>query len=60
MPAAIDVSLAQFTDTSKLHVWTGPMFAGKTTALLAEVERLRGRGLKVHLVQARKDTRYGS
>ncbi|GJP45307.1 hypothetical protein CLOM_g4711 [Closterium sp. NIES-68] len=41
-----------------IHVITGPMFAGKTTALLTRMQEEMGRGRRVLLVKSRIDTRY--
>ncbi|CAI5500137.1 unnamed protein product, partial [Closterium sp. Naga37s-1] len=41
-----------------IHVITGPMFAGKTTALLARMHAEMGRGRCVLVVKSKADTRY--
>ncbi|CAI5973831.1 unnamed protein product [Closterium sp. NIES-64] len=41
-----------------IHVITGPMFAGKTTALLARMHEEMGRGRRVVVVKSKADTRY--
>ncbi len=42
-----------------LHVITGPMFAGKTSALLRAVEDERARGRRVFVAKSARDTRFG-
>ncbi|CAI7839941.1 unnamed protein product [Closterium sp. NIES-53] len=41
-----------------IHVITGPMFAGKTTALLERMHEEMGRGRSVLVVKSKADTRY--
>ena len=41
-----------------IEVFTGPMFAGKTTGLLDRVQYFRGAGVPVLLVKHASDTRY--
>lgn len=43
----------------EVHVITGPMFAGKTTALLRRVQCETDKGRSVAIVKSNKDTRYG-
>lgn len=43
----------------ELHVITGPMFAGKTSALLRRVEDERARGRRVFVAKSALDTRFG-
>ncbi|KAF3783651.1 Thymidine kinase [Nymphaea thermarum] len=42
----------------EIHVIIGPMFAGKTTALLRRVQAERESGRQVALIKSDKDTRY--
>jgi len=42
-----------------IHLIVGPMFAGKTTALLQRVRKEADAGRRVGLVKSDKDTRYG-
>jgi thymidine kinase len=44
----------------RLIVLHGPMFAGKTTALLARVAEARARGERVLVVKPERDTRYSA
>ena len=41
-----------------IEVFTGPMFAGKTTGLLDRVHAFRGAGVPVLLIKHASDTRY--
>jgi len=43
-----------------IEVFTGPMFAGKTTGLLDRVHYFRGAGVPTLLVKHASDKRYGS
>jgi len=43
----------------ELHVITGPMFAGKTSALLRRVRDERARGRRVFVAKSALDTRFG-
>ncbi|OVA15117.1 Thymidine kinase [Macleaya cordata] len=43
----------------EIHVICGPMFAGKTTALLQRVQSESDVGRTVALIKSNKDTRYG-
>ncbi|XP_042376301.1 thymidine kinase-like [Zingiber officinale] len=43
----------------EIHVITGPMFAGKTTALLRRVLAEKNTGRNVAVIKSDKDTRYG-
>ncbi|RCV44168.1 hypothetical protein SETIT_9G352500v2 [Setaria italica] len=54
--AAMDVRAAQ---SGEIHVIVGPMFAGKTTALLRRVQAEAGSGRTVVLIKSDKDNRYG-
>ncbi|CAL4923364.1 unnamed protein product [Urochloa decumbens] len=54
--AAMDVRAAQ---SGEIHVIVGPMFAGKTTALLRRVQAEVGCGRTVALIKSDKDNRYG-
>ncbi|KAH7297871.1 hypothetical protein KP509_25G016400 [Ceratopteris richardii] len=45
--------------SGSIHLIVGPMFAGKTTALLERVEAEASAGRRVALVKSDKDTRYG-
>ena len=44
--------------TGEIHLILGPMFAGKTTALLKRVAQEEAKGLAVALVKSSKDARY--
>ncbi|CAN6289025.1 unnamed protein product [Urochloa humidicola] len=54
--AAMDVRVGQ---SGEIHVIVGPMFAGKTTALLRRVQAEAGSGRTVALIKSDKDNRYG-
>ncbi|ONL99130.1 Thymidine kinase [Zea mays] len=54
--AAMEVRAAQ---SGEIHVIVGPMFAGKTTALLRRVQAEAGNGRSVALIKSDKDNRYG-
>ncbi|XP_042479319.1 thymidine kinase a-like [Macadamia integrifolia] len=43
----------------EIHVIVGPMFAGKTTALLRRIQTESNNGRSVAIVKSDKDTRYG-
>ncbi|XP_039137277.1 LOW QUALITY PROTEIN: thymidine kinase-like [Dioscorea cayenensis subsp. rotundata] len=43
----------------EVHVIIGPMFAGKTTALLRRIQSERDNGRSVVMVKSSKDSRYG-
>lgn len=45
--------------SGEIHVIVGPMFAGKTTALLRRVQAEAGTGRTVTLIKSDKDNRYG-
>ncbi|KAL7253819.1 hypothetical protein ACSBR1_008207 [Camellia fascicularis] len=44
--------------SGEIHVIVGPMFAGKTTALLRRVESEGNNGRNVAIIKSSKDTRY--
>ncbi|KAF5936818.1 hypothetical protein HYC85_024324 [Camellia sinensis] len=44
--------------SGEIHVIVGPMFAGKTTALLRRVESKGNNGRNVAIIKSSKDTRY--
>ncbi|GAB2274985.1 hypothetical protein Dimus_009755 [Dionaea muscipula] len=44
--------------TGEIHVIVGPMFAGKTTALLRRIESESHSGRNVVMIKSSKDTRY--
>ncbi|CAN6470573.1 unnamed protein product [Victoria cruziana] len=44
----------------EIHVIIGPMFAGKTTALLRRIQAERDNGRQVALIKTDKDTRYAT
>lgn len=50
---------AQPSYPGEIHVIVGPMFAGKTTALLRRVQVEAGTGRNVALIKSDKDNRYG-
>ncbi|CAI0383831.1 unnamed protein product [Linum tenue] len=50
--------LAQKSQTGELHVIVGPMFAGKTTALLHRIKSAGNGGRNVAMVKSSKDNRY--
>ena len=61
--AAGNASLASLDSTvssGEIHVILGPMFAGKTTALLERVAQEEAHGLHVTLVKSCKDSRYSN
>ncbi|KAK1269335.1 Thymidine kinase [Acorus gramineus] len=43
----------------EIHVIVGPMFAGKTTALLRRIQAESASGRRVAMIKSNKDTRYG-
>ncbi|KAI4294747.1 hypothetical protein MLD38_040933 [Melastoma candidum] len=45
--------------SGEVHVIVGPMFAGKTTALLRRIELESSNGRNVAVIKSNKDTRYG-
>jgi thymidine kinase len=45
--------------SGKLTIILGPMFSGKTTELIKNINRARSIGLKVFVVHNHNDTRYG-
>ncbi|CAM6081868.1 unnamed protein product [Calypogeia fissa] len=61
MPGAEDALLGppSMDNCGGIHVIIGPMFAGKSTALLRRVQEEASVGRKVVLVKSDKDTRYG-
>jgi len=50
---------ARAVQSGEIHVIVGPMFAGKTTALLRRVQAEAGSGRTVALIKSDKDNRYG-
>ncbi|KAL6658060.1 hypothetical protein ACP70R_004307 [Stipagrostis hirtigluma subsp. patula] len=54
--AAMEVRAAR---SGEIHVIVGPMFAGKTTALLRRVQAESSNGRSVVLIKSDKDNRYG-
>ncbi|KAM7270603.1 hypothetical protein ACFE04_029817 [Oxalis oulophora] len=61
--ASSSVSLNQFSvaasiPSGEVHVIVGPMFAGKTTALLRRIKLETTKGRNVMMVKSSKDTRY--
>ncbi|KAL6893956.1 hypothetical protein ACP4OV_008054 [Aristida adscensionis] len=50
---------ARAARSGEIHVIVGPMFAGKTTALLRRVQAESGNGRDVVLIKSDKDNRYG-
>ena len=44
----------------KIKLFTGPMFSGKTSALLAQIDRYKRAGYDCALVKHSKDTRFGN
>ncbi|KAL3849190.1 hypothetical protein ACJIZ3_011072 [Penstemon smallii] len=56
-PPPADVADAR---TGEVHVIVGPMFAGKTTALLRRVNTEAGSGRKVAMIKSSKDNRYAT
>lgn len=53
------VTAAEQTGAGCIHLIVGPMFAGKTTALLKRVQAESSTGRTVAMVKSDKDTRYG-
>ena len=49
----------QAANSGEIHIIVGPMFAGKTTALLRRVQAEAGTGRTVALIKSDKDNRYG-
>ncbi|GMH26861.1 hypothetical protein Nepgr_028704 [Nepenthes gracilis] len=49
----------QPSSSGEIHVIVGPMFAGKTTALLRRIQSERNNGRNVAVIKSNKDTRYG-
>ena len=49
---------AHSTISGEIHLILGPMFAGKTTALLDQIAREEAHGMSVTLVKSSKDNRY--
>ncbi|PKA59935.1 Thymidine kinase [Apostasia shenzhenica] len=45
--------------SGEIHVIIGPMFAGKTTALLRHIQVAADTGRRVAMIKSDKDTRYG-
>ncbi|KAK8937317.1 Thymidine kinase [Platanthera zijinensis] len=45
--------------SGEIHVIIGPMFAGKTTALLRRIQLAADSGRRVVMIKSDKDTRYG-
>ncbi|KAK4492951.1 hypothetical protein RD792_000278 [Penstemon davidsonii] len=56
-PPSADVADARI---GEVHVIVGPMFAGKTTALLRRVNAEAGTGRKVAMIKSSKDNRYAT
>ncbi|KAK1273809.1 Thymidine kinase [Acorus gramineus] len=52
-------SMAAVAAVGEIHVITGPMFAGKTTALLRRIQAESANGRTVVMIKSEKDTRYG-
>eukprot|EP00850_Spirogloea_muscicola_P005398 SM000024S07860 [mRNA] locus=s24:1029501:1031091:+ [translate_table: standard] len=58
--AAADRPLeGQWARAGSIHLIVGPMFAGKTTRLLACVRQQSSAGRRIELVKSAKDKRYG-
>lgn len=51
---------ARPTPSGAIHVIIGPMFAGKTTALLRRIQAESTNGRRAAVIKSNKDTRYGS
>ncbi|KAL5701897.1 thymidine kinase [Ranunculus cassubicifolius] len=56
--SSIRASMAA-SQLGEVHVIVGPMFAGKTTALLRRVQSETDNGRSVAIIKSNKDTRYG-
>ncbi|WOL11671.1 hypothetical protein Cni_G20435 [Canna indica] len=52
-------SMQSRPSSGEIHVITGPMFAGKTTALIRRVQAEQSNGRNVAMIKSDKDTRYG-
>ncbi|KAF9610253.1 hypothetical protein IFM89_021577 [Coptis chinensis] len=52
-------SSSQLSTCGEVHVIVGPMFAGKTTALLRRIQKETDIGRSVAIIKSDKDTRYG-
>lgn len=53
------MEVAPRSSTGEIHLIVGPMFAGKTTALLRRIQYESSNGRSVAIVKSNKDTRYG-
>ncbi|CAN6573604.1 unnamed protein product [Malus baccata var. baccata] len=49
---------SDFSTSGEVHVIMGPMFAGKTTALLRRIKLEGNSGRNVAMIKSSKDTRY--
>ncbi|KAK7245964.1 hypothetical protein RIF29_40818 [Crotalaria pallida] len=47
------------SSSGEIHVFVGPMFAGKTTSLLRRLQSESSNGRNVAVIKSNKDTRYG-
>ncbi|KAG9443596.1 hypothetical protein H6P81_014936 [Aristolochia fimbriata] len=54
-----DLPMEPTAPSGEIHVIVGPMFAGKTTALLRRLQSECDNGRKVAVIKSNKDTRYG-
>ncbi|XP_042460444.1 thymidine kinase-like [Zingiber officinale] len=51
--------MASPSPSGEIHVILGPMFAGKTTALLRRIQAEKDCGRSVAVIKPKRDTRYG-
>ncbi|XP_009802734.1 thymidine kinase-like [Nicotiana tabacum] len=58
LPTGIDQRDHNHVNSGEIHVIIGPMFAGKTTALLRRVNSEAKMGRNVVMIKSNKDTRY--
>ncbi|CAJ1964788.1 unnamed protein product [Sphenostylis stenocarpa] len=59
--SSLTVDIKDFSHSSgEIHVIVGPMFAGKTTALLRRIKSERNAGRNVVMLKSSKDTRYAT
>ncbi|KDP29894.1 hypothetical protein JCGZ_18463 [Jatropha curcas] len=55
---SIDGQHKALAEVGEIHVIVGPMFAGKTTALLRRIKSESSKGRNVAMIKSAKDTRY--
>ncbi|XP_071700964.1 thymidine kinase-like [Rutidosis leptorrhynchoides] len=57
-PPSTDRDLSVVSPSGEIHVIVGPMFAGKTTALLRRIKSEATNGRKIAMIKSSKDNRY--